>query len=687
MAVTWKQRSYFSDPRTGTGATSPSADLIGTKIYTSHGSRNAYSALLSSYDIATNTWTHGGVSAPDAAIARSYGAGAISLGKHYSIGGCTASGVTAAVETFDPSTSTWSTRASMPTARASLGGSSMNNKVYAIGGGTSCDVLLSGTIYNVNEVYDPPTNTWTTLAPMPIPVMGNSATVGYNGKIYVFGGWNASGLINQVQIYDVASNTWTTGVPIPTPRFCAMAGVLNGQIVVFGGSVPSSYDISGQLKTYSASNITEIYDPATNSWTIGPNMMSAFTDGGQGMTFNDTQIFAMPGSLNYVQALDAGTSSQPSIYYLTATSGVQGSSLYTFIYGNDLAGATSVVFTGTGVTAAIQAGGTSSTLPILITIDPNATTGQRQFAVNTPTGSSGLYTGFTVASVGTGTSSAAVSSSSNPSIFGNLITFTAVVTGVSPPGTPTGTVIFLDGTTLIGFGNLSGGQATMATSQLTIGSHSITVRYWGDTNYQGSTSSVLTQVINGLPPSISSISTCLGYQGTTLLATISGSNLFGASSVTFSGTGISATIGSGGTATSLPITITIAATASVGTRNITVTTPGGSYTLDAVFSVLQASPPVVQSINPESGATGTTVSVTVVGLNMLGASAVSFSGTGVTATVSSSSDSTASLNVTIASGALLGIRSMTITNAYGTSQQYTGFTVTGKKRSGQITSD
>jgi large repetitive protein len=227
----------------------------------------------------------------------------------------------------------------------------------------------------------------------------------------------------------------------------------------------------------------------------------------------------------------------------------------------------------------------------------------------------------------------------------------------------------------------------MSTSQLAFGSHSITVRYWGDAAYQGSTSPVLMQMITAQPPLIISISPDTGYQGTTVLATVSGSNLAGASSVTFSGTGVTATIGAGGTTTILPITITIAANASASTRDLMVTTPGGSLTFIGAFSVLQANPPIIQNINPATGTTGTTVSVTVTGLYLLGASAVRFSGTGVTAVVSNSSATSVSLNVTIAPGAPLGTQDITITNIYGTSQPYAGFTVVGiKKRAGQITS-
>ncbi len=87
-----------------------------------------------------------------------------------------------------------------------------------------------------------------------------------------------------------------------------------------------------------------------------------------------------------------------------------------------------------------------------------------------------------------------LTSSLNPSTYGQAVTFTATVTGQY--GTPTGTVSFYDGTTLLGTGTLNNGVATYATSSLSVGSHSMTAVYGGDTNFLGSTSGVLKQVVN-----------------------------------------------------------------------------------------------------------------------------------------------------------------------------------------------
>jgi hypothetical protein len=91
-----------------------------------------------------------------------------------------------------------------------------------------------------------------------------------------------------------------------------------------------------------------------------------------------------------------------------------------------------------------------------------------------------------------------VTSNNNPSVGGTAVTFTANVPGNC--NTPTGTVTFVDGTTPLGTVPLNtSAQASLTTSQLTVGSHNITVTYSGDFNFDPSTSSVLVQVVTGYP--------------------------------------------------------------------------------------------------------------------------------------------------------------------------------------------
>jgi hypothetical protein len=86
-----------------------------------------------------------------------------------------------------------------------------------------------------------------------------------------------------------------------------------------------------------------------------------------------------------------------------------------------------------------------------------------------------------------------VTSNANPVMAQSAITFTATISATT--GQPTGTVIFLDGTTVLGQGTLSNGVATLTSSSLAAGSHSITVAYGGDSNFAATTSGVLAQTV------------------------------------------------------------------------------------------------------------------------------------------------------------------------------------------------
>ena len=88
----------------------------------------------------------------------------------------------------------------------------------------------------------------------------------------------------------------------------------------------------------------------------------------------------------------------------------------------------------------------------------------------------------------------ALTSSPNPSSAGQAVTFTATVSGSG--GTPTGTVTFYDGSTVIGTATLSSGVATLAISSLKTGGHSITAVYGGNGTFAASTSAVLAQTVN-----------------------------------------------------------------------------------------------------------------------------------------------------------------------------------------------
>ncbi len=87
----------------------------------------------------------------------------------------------------------------------------------------------------------------------------------------------------------------------------------------------------------------------------------------------------------------------------------------------------------------------------------------------------------------------AVLSSGAETMLQNSATFTATVS--SPLGTPTGTVAFMDGASLLGTSNLSAGTAAFTTSSLATGPHSITAVYSGDAYFVAITSGAVSESI------------------------------------------------------------------------------------------------------------------------------------------------------------------------------------------------
>jgi protocatechuate 3,4-dioxygenase beta subunit len=89
------------------------------------------------------------------------------------------------------------------------------------------------------------------------------------------------------------------------------------------------------------------------------------------------------------------------------------------------------------------------------------------------------------------------------------VTLTAAVT----PTAATGSVTFYDGTTTLGSGTLSSGKAAMAATFSTAGTHALTAKYGGDSNYSASTSSAVDVTVTAATTSSCSSATLEGEEG------------------------------------------------------------------------------------------------------------------------------------------------------------------------------
>src|SRR5438034_757745 len=110
--------------------------------------------------------------------------------------------------------------------------------------------------------------------------------------------------------------------------------------------------------------------------------------------------------------------------------------------------------------------------------------------------------------VNPGNTTTSLTSTPNPSNFGQTVTLSATVSPVAPAtGVPTGTVTFRDGATAISTVTLVNGSPSFQTAALAVGSHPLTAAYNGSATFATSTSPVVTQVVNA--PAAAATSTSL----------------------------------------------------------------------------------------------------------------------------------------------------------------------------------
>jgi hypothetical protein len=235
----------------------------------------AIGAITQEYDPVTLTWTK------KASMLNPIGGGiAVYQNKIYVISD-------SQNQVYDVATDTWASKTAMPTWRIGVQANVVGDKIYVIGGGVDIE---SDIITNVNEAYDPATDTWSAKEPIPTPVYDYASAV-VDNKIYIIGGSEklpniVSGL---VQIYDTENDSWTTGTSMPAPiRYASAAATI-------GLFAPKRIYVIGGLQNSYGLNITQVYDPQTDSWTTGASMPTARYNLGSAV-INDT-IYAMGGVL------------------------------------------------------------------------------------------------------------------------------------------------------------------------------------------------------------------------------------------------------------------------------------------------------------------------------------------------------------------------------------------------------
>lgn len=236
--------------------------VVDGKIYAIGGTNGTHRFNVNEmYDPVTNTWhTKALLPTPryDFGIA-------VVENKIYCIGGSTGDWeYTGVNEVYDPATDTWETKTSMPTRRNGINANVVDGKIYIIGG-SGARYPASESLLDVNEVYDVATDTWETKKPIPTGVNDYASAV-VDNRIYIMGG---AVEVTLNQIYDPETDTWSSGVPLPAGVDSASAGATTGEL-----ALKRIYVIGGK-QNLDAVNLTQIYDPATDTWVSGPAMLTA----------------------------------------------------------------------------------------------------------------------------------------------------------------------------------------------------------------------------------------------------------------------------------------------------------------------------------------------------------------------------------------------------------------------------
>lgn len=241
---------------------------FGEKLY-AVGGRNLTSRLDSvlCFDRTTNVW---GSVAPMSNVRSGVGV-AVLGGKMYAVGGRDNEGCHNSMERFDLATELWETAVlpTMATARATHSVAAFDGKLYAVGG-LCTDTTGNDSFLSSMERFDPSTNVWETMPPMPPPARCNLVAVVLGGRLYVLGGKLLSQNFDLMQRFDPTTNTWEAMPSMPACHGPCQAAAFGGFLYVMGGAATNSPFRNKAM---------ERFNPATKVWEAMPDMPNVHKHG------------------------------------------------------------------------------------------------------------------------------------------------------------------------------------------------------------------------------------------------------------------------------------------------------------------------------------------------------------------------------------------------------------------------
>ena len=368
------------------------------------------------------------------------------------------------------------------------------------GGAASCNVVYAGVgTHVITVIFSGDANfTGSTSSPL-------TQTVGQGATATVASSWVNPSVPGQVVGFTavVTATALASGTPTGTLTFMDGASPIGGCV---------AQTLAGGVAT-----CTVVYAG------VGSHTISAVYSGDPDFTASMSTVFTQ--TINQgATATDITSSVNPSVsgeglsYTVTVTavvpaSGTPTGSVTFMDGGSPIGGCAAVPLVGGAVSCSVAyAGAGSHSITAVSSGDANFTSSTSPALTQT---------------VNPGVTTTVVTSSANPSVPGQGVTYTAIVAPVAPAsGTPTVTTTFMDGTTTISGCSaqpLVGGVAWCTASYPGIGTHAITATYNGDSDFIGSTSPLFTQTINqGATAAVitSTVNPSIAGQGVSFTATV-----------------------------------------------------------------------------------------------------------------------------------------------------------------------
>jgi DNA-binding CsgD family transcriptional regulator/N-acetylneuraminic acid mutarotase len=150
-------------------------------------------------------------------------------GEIYAIAGEGPEGVSGSVFAYNPEVDQWRQLSDKPTPVTDVEGVLIGEKIYIPGGRTA-----SGEPTNILEVYDPRSNSWAQGEPLP-KAISSYALAGFEGKLYLFGGWDGEKALESVYVFDPIEEIWYERSEMGIAKHDHGAIALTNKILVFGG--------------------------------------------------------------------------------------------------------------------------------------------------------------------------------------------------------------------------------------------------------------------------------------------------------------------------------------------------------------------------------------------------------------------------------------------------------------------